>query len=135
MSDVLGGVIGVPIGLGLRRAYFNRKLRRVKRNRPVKVRARAHPQGSPDWRYWRGAVVQRGESLQWRVVVRRWRTADLLGAEVLGTRTKRSVADGDRVLIEVARVAGVDHLAVSPDGAPVIEELLRRYGADAGLIP
>ena len=134
MSDVVGGVVGFPIGLGLRRAYFNRKLRRVNRNRGVKVRARAHPRGSPDWRYWRGAVVQRAESLQWRAVVRRWRTVDLLGAEVVGTRTKRSVADGERVHIEVARVAGVDHLAVSPEGAPVIEELLRRYGADVGQI-
>lgn len=32
MSDVVGGVVGFPIGLRLRRAYFNRKLRRVNRN-------------------------------------------------------------------------------------------------------
>jgi hypothetical protein len=131
VSDLLGGVAGFPIGLRLRGAYFNRKLRRVHRNRSVRVRARAHPQGAPEWRFWRGAVIQRAGRLQWSAVIRRWRKVELSGAEVVGTRTKRSAADGDRVIIELANVASVDDLAVSLEAAPVIEELLRRYGAHA----
>ena len=49
-------------------------------------------------------------------------------------REPAAAADGDRVLLQIAHLAKVDHLAVSPDGAPVIEELLRRYGSDAGHI-
>lgn len=78
--------------------------------------------------------MRRAGRLQWRPLIRRWRRVDLTEAEVVGVRTKRSVAVGDRVIIELANIARVDHLAVSPDGAPVVEELLRRYGADAALI-
>jgi hypothetical protein len=44
---------------------------------------------------------------------------------VVGTRTRRSAARGDRVLIEVADVPEIRHLAVRPETLRIAELLLR----------
>ena len=134
MSDVVGAVLGLSIGERLRRAYFRRKLRGVRAGRDVRVRARLHPKGSPEWRHWRGAVVRSAGSLRWRDAVRRWRTVDLSAAEVVGTRVKRSAGGGESVIIALAAVPRADHLAVSCDRAPVVEELLRMAGGHTSSI-
>jgi hypothetical protein len=46
-------------------------------------------------------------------------------ARVVGTRTRRSAARGDRVLIEVADVPEIRHLAVRPETLRIAELLLR----------
>jgi hypothetical protein len=58
---------------------------------------------------------------------RRWKTGlvALDGAQVVGTRTKRSAARGDRVVIEVAAIPEISHLAVRPEALRIAELLLR----------
>lgn len=124
-EDLIGGLIGGEIGEGIRGAYFRRKHRRAVSGRSVRVRTRAHPSGAPDWRYWRGALVRRGGRVRWRPWLRRWRSFDLSGPVLVGTRTQRSYFWGDRHLLDLHGVDRCDHLAASIESGQIIESLLR----------
>lgn len=124
IDGILGAALGGEIGRRMRRWYFARKLVKAQAGVPVRVRARAHPEGAPDWRYWRGSVQRHGRVVTFTPLVRRWRRRDLSGASPVGTALKRSAADGDRVLVRLIGVPAVDHLAVSPDAEPVLTTIL-----------
>jgi len=61
-----------------------------------------------------------------RPILFRCRSTDLSGAVVAGTHIKPSVAWGDREILSLVGIERFDHLAVSKDGGPVVEVLLRR---------
>lgn len=124
IDDVLGAALGAAIGSRIRRWYFARKLVKAHAGVPVRVRVRAHPEGAPYWRYWRGCARRRGSVVTFAPLVRWWRRCDLTGASIAGTALKGSAADGDRVLFELVGAPAVDHLAVSPDAAPVLMAIL-----------
>jgi hypothetical protein len=121
IEGLWGAALGGDIGAMIRRRYFKSKLARTKQGRPVRIRCRAHPAGSPDWRYWRGAVVVTQHGVRWRACWRRWRRADLTAATVLSTRMSTSVADGAREILDLDNTVCIDHLAVSPDAAPILK--------------
>lgn len=132
LDDVVGGLVGRSLGTRLRFVHIQRKARRADSGGDVRMRARAHPCDAPDWRYWRGTLVRRGGQTRWRPWIRRWRAFDLDGAEVVGSRTKRSAADGDLALLELDPIDKVDHLAVPLDRADVVTAILGPRGRSPG---
>jgi hypothetical protein len=125
LDELAGGLLGGGLGARLRASYVRRKEDRATSDRDVRLPARAHPTGAPDWRYWRGALVRRRGLVRWRPWIRRWRSFELNGGVLVGTRTRRSAADGDRSLLELEPGAQADHLAVPIDCTQIAEALLR----------
>lgn len=125
LDDVLGGFLGAGLGAKMRASWVGRKEACAFEGSDVRLRARAHPSGAPDWRYWRGVLVRRGGTVRWRPWTRRWRSFDLSGEVLVGTRTQRSAAHGDRVILELRSVTRSDHLTVPVDCVQVALALLR----------
>lgn len=125
VEEFIGGLVGGTLGARLRAAHIRRKLDRVDSGGDVRVRARAHPVGAPDWRYWRGTLVRRGGRIRWRPWARRWRSFELGRGDVVGVRTRRSAADGDRSLLDLDPIDKADHVAVPVDRADVVLAMLR----------
>jgi len=95
----------------------------------MSVRVRAHPQGAPEWKYWRGRLHRRAATLSFTPLMRRWRGFDLADVSVVGSRTRQSAADCDSVLFELVGASKCDQLAANLDWAPVAEVLLpKQYG-------
>lgn len=125
IGELIGSLIGGGFGIRLRRRYFRGKLKRAQAGDAVKVRARVHLEQHPSWKNWRGAVVRRSGHIGWRPLVRRWRAVDLSMAELLGTTTTATAAEGDRVVLTV-QGAPVERILASPDAASIIEAVLRK---------
>jgi hypothetical protein len=120
LDDIVGAALGGAAGAKLRASHSKRKDEAARGGGDVRVRVRAHPVGSPDWRHWRGALVRRGGTLRFRPWVRRWRSFDLSDTAVVGTRVRRSAADGDRALLDLRPVTRCDHLAVPLDEVGIV---------------
>lgn len=125
LDEVVGVLLGASLGARIRAARFQRKVHRAGSGDDVRLRARAHPTGAPDWRYWRGTLVRRGDQVRWRPWVRRWRSFELDGVTVVGCRRKRSAADGDWSLLDLRSTDKSDRLAVPLDCTDVAMAILR----------
>jgi hypothetical protein len=123
-GDIVGAVLGGGSGRAVRRSYFGRRLKRAQSGADISVRIRAHPEGAPEWKYWRGRLIRRGAALSFTPLLRRWRGFDLGDVAVAGWRTQRSIADGDSVLFELVGASKCDQLAANVDWARVAEVLL-----------
>jgi hypothetical protein len=139
VSDVAGSVFGWILGQRGRSHIFERRYRRATAGGDVAVGALAYLVGAPDGREAAGVLRRTQGRVSWSprlwaratsftaVPPRRWKTGvvALDGAKVAGTRTRRSAARGDRVVIEVADIPEIRHLAVRPEALRIAEQLLR----------
>lgn len=139
MSDIAGGVFGWMLGERGRAHIFERRFRRATAGGDVAVGVLAHFAAAPEWRETAGVLRRRNGRLTWSprlwahftsftaVPPRRWkpRTLALDAARVAGTRTRPSAARGDRVLVELAAIPEISHLAVRPEALRIVETLLR----------
>jgi len=140
VSDVAGSVFGWILGQRGRAHIFERRYRRAAAGGDVAVGVLAYFVGAPEGRETAGVLRRRSGRVTWSprfwapatsftaVPPRRWKAGfvALDGARVVGTRTRRSAARGDRVVIEVAAVPEIVHLAVRPEALRIAELLLRR---------
>ena len=139
MSDIAGSVLGWILGERGRAHIFERRYRRAAAGGNVAVGMLASFVGAPEWRETAGVLRRREGRVTWSprlwarvtsftaVPPRRWkvRVVALDEARVVGTRTKLSAARGDRVLIELAAVPEIRHVAVRPEALRIAELLLR----------
>jgi hypothetical protein len=139
VSDIAGTVLGWILGERGRSHVFERRYRRAAAGEDVAVGVLAHFVGAPDWRETAGVLRRREGRVTWSPKVwarmtsftavppRRWKVGivALDGARVVGTRTRRSAARGDRVVVELAAVREISHVAVRPEALRIAELLLR----------
>ena len=139
MSDIAGSVLGWILGERGRSHIFERRYRRAVGGGNVAVGVLAHFVGAPEGLETAGVLRRREGRVTWSPKVwarvtsftavphRRWKVGivALDGARVVGTRTRRSAARGDRVLIELAAVPEISHVAVRPEALRIAELLLR----------
>lgn len=138
MDELFGGWLGAPLGEWLRARMFERRYRRARSGRDVKVGALSHFAKAPEWRDMRGVLRRRKSAVFWQpgisarltcftVVPPRWwrvRRVPLDTARCIGTIRRSSAAHGDRVLINLAGVSEVTYVAVRPEGVRIAEVLL-----------
>jgi hypothetical protein len=127
MDTLLGALVGGGLGVRVRRTYYKSKSSRAEQGRRLRLRCKAHPEGHPDWKLWRGSLVRTSDgALQWRALVRRWRHANLSDVTVLGTHTKQSAADGQRTVATLSSGTAIDQLITTVDASVILERLFRR---------
>jgi hypothetical protein len=139
VSEIGGGLLGWALGERGRAHLLERRYRRMVAGKDVAVGVLAHFVGAPEWRETAGVLRRRAGRVTWSprlwarvtsftvVPPRRWTVGVLAldNARVVGTRTKRSAARGDRVLIELAAIPEISYLAVRPEALRVAQALLR----------
>ena len=139
MSDVAGSVLGWILGQRGRSHIFERRYRRAAAGGDVAVGVLASFVEAPEGRETAGVLRRTQGRVTWSprlwaratsftaIPPRRWkpRIVALDGAMLVGTRIRRSAARGDRVVIEVAAVPEIGHLAVRPEALRIAELLLR----------
>ena len=140
IGDIIGGLLGGEVGARVRGRVIARRYRRARSGGDVRVAAKAHLLGMPEWREARGVLRRRAGALSWRprltariysftvVPPRRWKVREfnLADAFLVGTRRSSSASKGDRVTIELGRVAPLRALSVQAESWPTAELLLRR---------
>ena len=140
MSDIAGSVLGWILGERGRSHIFERRYRRAVAGGDVAVGAVAHFVAAPAWRETAGVLRRKAGRVTWSprlwarvtsftaVPPKRWRAGvlELDHAKVIATRTRRSAARGDRVVIELADVPEITHIAVRLEAIRIADLLLRR---------
>jgi hypothetical protein len=139
LDDIAGGALGWILGERLRAHAYERRYRRAAAGKDVAVGMLAHVVGAPEWRDTAGVLRRRAGRVTWSprlwgrltsftaVPPRRWKAGvvNLDMVRVIGTRTRRAAARGDRVVFELTKGSGVDYLAVRPEALQIAEVLLR----------
>ena len=122
-DSIVGALIGTPIGRRLRERRFAGLVRRALAGRDVRIGAYLHRRSWPAWRWERGVLVRRGQTVVWRPWFQRWRALEFSGSRIVGSEFRRSAADGDRFELTLAG-GPADWLRVPAESVPIARALL-----------
>jgi hypothetical protein len=138
MGDIFGNVLGFSLGEWMRGLRSRRLEGRAVDGHNVKLSARAHIEGVPDYRVIRGSLVRRNGAVSWRpgllaratpftvVPLKTWRPGpfDLSGSRCVGRGQARSVSRGPREIFYLIGADPVRSVDVAPDLAEVARRIL-----------